>query len=237
MSLKTVFFDAYGTLLELENYYRDLSAQVLDGVGCGINQHHFWEAWNDEFNAIIFNIIEGQRPFMNIRTTYRVSLENALLRYGVSVSDKQLDELNKMCKTLLDQRCTILPSTRKTIEALKRKEGVKIGLISNGDNDELSHHLGDLAGLFDATTISESVRAYKPDAKIFQAALNGLETNPTEALFIGDNLRVDVNGANKAGIRSVWYNKDGKHSADGIKPHFTITSMNEVLEIVKLLYR
>lgn len=235
MGVKTIFFDAYGTLLELGGYYYDLAAQILDEVGCSINPHLFWETWNDEFNGILFGIVEGQHPFTNIRTTYKISLEKALLRHGISISDVQLDELNRMCKALLDQRCTILPSTRKTIETLKHKEGMKIGLISNGDNDELSRHLGDLIELFDATTISESARAYKPDSKIFQAALKELETNPEEALFIGDNLRIDVNGANKTGIRSVWYNKNGKHPEDGIKPHFTIANINEVLEIVKLL--
>ncbi len=234
MGVKTIFFDAYGTLLELGDYYCDLAAQILDEVGCSINPHLFWETWNDEFNGILFDIVEGQHPFTNIRTTYKISLEKALLRHGISISDVQLDELNKMCKTLLDQRCTISPSTRETIEALKHN-GVKIGLISNGDNDELSHHLGDLVKLFDATTISENVRTYKPDPRIFQAALKELGANPEEALFIGDNLRIDVRGANETGIRSVWYNKTGKHPADGIKPHFTIANINEVLEIVKLL--
>jgi len=234
MGVKTIFFDAYGTLLELGDYYYDLSTQVLNEVGCSIDPRFFWETWNDEFNGIIFDIIEGQHPFMNIRTTYKISLEKALLRHGISISDVQLDELNKMCKTLLDQRCTILPSARETIEALKHK-GMKIGLISNGDNDELSHHLGDLIELFDATIISESARAYKPDSKIFQAALEKLETKPEEALFIGDNLRIDVKGANETGIRSVWYNKNGTRPEDGIKPHFTITNINDILEIVKLL--
>ncbi|MDI6888422.1 MAG: HAD family hydrolase [Methanocellales archaeon] len=235
MGVKTIFFDAYGTLLELGDYYYDLAAQVLDEVGCSINPHLFWETWNDAFNGIIFDINEGQHPFTNIRTTYKISLKNAFLMFGISISDGRLDELNRMCKALLDQRCTILPSTRETIEALKHKEDVKIGLISNGDNDELSHHLGELVELFDATTISENVRAYKPDTRIFQAALKELNANPEEALFIGDNLRIDVNGANKAGIRSVWYNQKGALPEDGIKPHFTIANINEVLEIVKLL--
>jgi len=202
MGVKTIFFDAYGTLLELGDYYYDLSTQVLNEVGCSIDPRFFWETWNDEFNGIIFDINEGQHPFTNIRTTYKISLERAFLRYGISMRDGRLDELNRMCRKLLDQRCTILPSTRKTMKALKHK-GVKVGLISNGDSDELSHHLGDLVEFFDATTISEDVRAYKPNPKIFQAALKELDTKPEDALFIGDNLRIDVNGANKTGMNSL----------------------------------
>ncbi|MBU2617254.1 MAG: HAD family hydrolase [Euryarchaeota archaeon] len=234
MNEKTIFFDAYGTLLELGNYHRDLSALMLKETKCGLDLDSFHAAWNDEFERMIFDIIKGRSPFTTIRAIYGISLKNAFLKHSIHIDDEQVNELNVICREFLDQRCSILPSARKIIEMLK-KDGAKVGVISNGDNEELLCHLGDLVGLLDAVITSEDVGMYKPDPRIFQIALEELGVKACDSLHVGDNLRIDVVGAHKAGIGSIWYNRRCRPPRDGIKPMFTITDMNEVLEIVNLM--
>lgn len=236
MNEKTIFFDAYGTLLELGNYHRDLSALMLKETKCDLDLDSFHVAWNDEFDRAIFDIIKGQNPFTTIRAIYGTSLKNAFLKHSIHLEDEQVDELNIVCREFLDQRCSILPSASKIIAKLK-EDGANVGLVSNGDDEEVLYHLGDLVGLFDSVITSEKVGLYKPDPEIFRIALEEFGAKACNSLHIGDNLRIDVEGSNKAGIGSIWYNKRNDHPVDGIHPMFTISDMEEVLEIVNLISR
>ncbi len=234
MNEKTIFFDAYGTLLELGNYHRDLSALMLKEIQCDLDLDSFHVAWNDEFDREIFDIIEG-KPFTTIRAIYGTSLKKAFLQHSVHLEDEQVDELNVVCREFLDQRCCILPSARKIICKLK-EDGANVGLVSNGDDEEVFYHLGDLIELFDTVITSEKVGLYKPDPEIFKIALDALGADASSSLHVGDNLRIDVEGSNKAGIASIWYNKRSHRPLDGIRPMFTISDMEEVLEIVDLIF-
>ncbi len=235
MSEKTIFFDAYGTLLELGNYHRDLSALMLKETKCDLDLDSFHVAWNDEFDRDIFDIIKGNKPFTTIRKIYGTSLKNAFLKHSVQLEDEQVNELNIICREFLDQRCHILPSARKIIGKLK-EDGANVGLISNGDDEEVLYHLGDLVELFDSVITSENVGLYKPDPGIFKIALDALGADASNSLHVGDNLRIDVEGSNRAGVGSIWYNKRNKRPLDGIQPMFTISDMEEVLEIVNLMF-
>ena len=77
---------------------------------------------------------------------------------------------------------------------------------------------------------------YKPDPEIFKIALHELGADASNSLHVGDNLRIDVEGSNRAGVGSIWYNKRNKQPLDGIQPMFTISDMEEVLEIVNLMF-
>ncbi|MFC1786606.1 HAD family hydrolase [Halobacteriota archaeon] len=235
MNEKTIFFDAYGTLLELGNYHRDLSALMLKEAKFDLDLDSFHISWNEEFDRDIFGIIQGNKPFATIRAIYGTSLKNAFLRHSIQLEDEQVDELNIICREFLDQRCSVLPSASKIIGKLK-EDGANVGLISNGDDEEVLYHLGDVVELFDSVITSENVGLYKPDPEIFKIALDALGADASNSLYVGDNLHIDVEGANKAGIGSIWYNKRNKHPLDGIQPTFTISDMEEVLEIVNLMF-
>jgi putative hydrolase of the HAD superfamily len=63
-------------------------------------------------------------------------------------------------------------------------------------------------GLGDAfTTIITSASSgfYKSRPEIYQAALRDLGVAATETIHVGDSYRFDVQGARRAGLRTVWY--------------------------------
>ncbi|KGM56396.1 HAD family hydrolase [Lysobacter arseniciresistens ZS79] len=51
--------------------------------------------------------------------------------------------------------------------------------------------------------------AAKPDAGIFHAACARLGFAPGEVLHVGDDIRTDVEGAQRAGLRTAWINRGG----------------------------
>ncbi len=89
-----------------------------------------------------------------------------------------------------------------------RGHGVRIGLISNTIWPAEVHRL-DLAryGLLDhieALVFSSETGLWKPDPRIFQLALDQLGVPPKRAVFVGDRLMEDVQGAQRAGLRAVF---------------------------------
>ncbi len=58
---------------------------------------------------------------------------------------------------------------------------------------------------FDFLVCSETVNAEKPAKKLFLACAQKAGVPPEDCLFIGDNLRKDVLGAQNAGMEALWF--------------------------------
>jgi FMN phosphatase YigB (HAD superfamily) len=107
---------------------------------------------------------------------------------------------------------------------------------------------------FDHWSFSDEVGVFKPDAKIFAHALDGLGvTDPSTAAHVGDLRRTDVAGARAAGMVSVRYSgsnddptevvvpDEGDRAAlglsslepgDRVEAHHVITDHRQLLEVL-----
>ena len=101
--------------------------------------------------------------------------------------------------------CVLFPDAAQTLSSL-RAAGLKLGLITNGSVRMQSRKLECLAisSMFDTIMISEAEGIHKPDCQIFHRALERLNANPAQAVFVGDHPEVDVAGARAAGMQAVW---------------------------------
>ena len=104
---------------------------------------------------------------------------------------------------------TLAPGIEDTLKAF-RNEGVKLGIIcdvgitpSTALRGYLEHF--DVLRYFDHWSFSDDVGIYKPDARIFNHALDGLGVEAAEAAHVGDLRRTDVTGALGMGITAVRY--------------------------------
>jgi FMN phosphatase YigB (HAD superfamily) len=78
-------------------------------------------------------------------------------------------------------------------------------VITNGDARQAEKiQLAGLTGLFDVVLISDTVGVRKPSPAIFQMALDDVGSVAGDALFVGDNPPVDVEGARSAGLATAW---------------------------------
>ena len=87
-----------------------------------------------------------------------------------------------------------------------------MGIITNADQSvvKLIGLLG-LEGYLSAIITSEQARAEKPDAAIFRVAYAQVGLKPEEMVYVGDQYKTDVLGANQAGSRGILldrYNLD-----------------------------
>ncbi|MFZ6847065.1 HAD family hydrolase [Undibacterium sp. RuRC25W] len=93
---------------------------------------------------------------------------------------------------------------------------VKLGTISNGFAD--LHAIG-LAPHFEVSIAAHQFGCAKPDARIFHAACEKLRLLPAEVLYVGDDLLLDVQGAQAAGLKAGWMNRRRLESKDSHHPH------------------
>lgn len=86
-------------------------------------------------------------------------------------------------------------------------QGYKLGLISNGKSpfQENNFHALGLTEFFSAITVSEAAGLRKPDPEIFKYTCNELGCTPNECIFVGDNLKADIEGAKKVGMRTIFF--------------------------------
>ncbi len=105
-------------------------------------------------------------------------------------------------------------------------------LLEEGINDALMR-LG-LLRYFRSVVASSSMGYKKPHASLFQRALDELEIEPEEALFIGDRLVDDVSGAQALGMRAVLTHQFRQEPLDNtnVKPDAVIRRLAELPAVI-----
>ncbi|MCW4048563.1 MAG: HAD family hydrolase [Candidatus Bathyarchaeota archaeon] len=88
---------------------------------------------------------------------------------------------------------------------------------------------------FDALAFSDEVNWVKPNVKLFNAALEGLEVEPQETVHVGDSFKGDIIGAKDAGMRTIWVKTKEYEIPEDYKPDVVITSLLEFPEALKSL--
>lgn len=137
---------------------------------------------------------------------------------------------NELLTTYEQDFCQFVQPNAGVVEVINflRQKGLKLGLLSNGKSpfQQRNFQALHIAEFFDSIIISEKVGLRKPDPAIFHLALSELNVLPKHALFVGDDLIADVEGATNAGINSVFFNR---HQQKNTTQAFaTITALHEL---------
>ncbi|HEY1374733.1 MAG TPA: HAD-IA family hydrolase [Candidatus Binatia bacterium] len=124
----------------------------------------------------------------------------------------------------------LFPETEETLAALKRR-GLKLAVISNFDSRlfAILEGLG-VAPEFESILISSHAGYAKPAPEIFRQALERHQTKPGEALHVGDSVEKDAEGARGAGIQGVLLDRQAKLVAAGFPK---IKSLSGLLPLVE----
>jgi HAD superfamily hydrolase (TIGR01662 family) len=125
-------------------------------------------------------------------------------------------------------RVTLYPDAEKILPQLKEK-GLKIGLITNGlqsDINEILPKVG-LQNSFDVVVVVDTLRKMKPDVEVFHYALEKLNTVPSEAIFVGDEIETDYKGVQRCGLTVFLIDRDGKFRDKSVN---RISSLKDLFE-------
>jgi putative hydrolase of the HAD superfamily len=128
--------------------------------------------------------------------------------------------------------CQPVPGSREAVRALA-DAGLRLAITSNSDGtvaDHLARHewvqVGDGPGVpVDVVTDSGALGVGKPDARVFQATIDGLGLPADRILHVGDSTVYDVAGATAVGMQAAHMDPFGLCDGD----HRHIGALDEVL--------
>lgn len=131
----------------------------------------------------------------------------------------------------------VLGTAQALLDSL-RTRGVKTGVVANAWPDpgrvlRADAEFFGLAPYLDVLVYSDEVGSRKPDPGVFLAALAALGVDPTAAMYVGDRLDTDVQGAANVGMttaQALWFRADDSPSE--FEPDFLVFTAMDVLNAV-----
>jgi HAD superfamily hydrolase (TIGR01509 family) len=109
----------------------------------------------------------------------------------------------------------IRPGTRESLERIGKR--YRLGVISNADGkiSEVLSQCG-IADCFLTITDSGLIGYEKPHPAIFEKALEEMQADASESLYVGDIYSVDYIGATSAGMRAILFDACGAYEGKGL---------------------
>ena len=223
MTLKAVLFDLGLTLIGTASF-PEIYRQILVSFGINVSLEDITQAQKaGESECDTSTYDEKHRK--DFWTTYNVSLLEKL-----GIEEKKVFVASQIDKLWWKySQVQLFPDVEETLLGLKAK-GLKLGLVSNGFQQDLDHVLGKfgLEKWFDTIVCIDSCNCAKPDKRIFMYTLKKLGIHPHEAIFVGDSVLYDYEGALRVGIKPYLLDREAKPQSK----YDIITSLTQLLKIV-----
>jgi 2-haloalkanoic acid dehalogenase type II len=128
----------------------------------------------------------------------------------------------------------IFSEVPEALRALSRR--FRVGVVANADHDYLMRCLDHNSLRFDLLVDSETAGCYKPEPRMFQRACDVLSVPAGEAVMVGDTPETDIRGAQLAGLRAVWLNRDHRDwPGDLTRPDAVIEGLRELSHALRQL--
>ena len=244
-TIKTIAFDAYGTLFNFVNpdFHRAVSV-ILAEQGIETDIDAFFEKWVGSYGqAAVWaadrarnaggagsdHELNGPLPaWYSTREIWRRQFGVAFEHYGLSGDGEAAAEYLRRELSQVGP----YPDAHDTIEALARR-GYLLALLSNADEDFLQSALSRGRLRFSIIQSSESLRAYKPHRAIFEGLCLRASCEPHEVLYVGDSANSDVGGAQNVGMRVAWVRRDERPLPERLKqPDLVIDQLADLVPIL-----
>jgi HAD superfamily hydrolase (TIGR01509 family) len=198
-----ILFDAYGTLVELDEPVGRLRS-ALAGMGCAYSEVEVAAAFSTEVRFYRAHHDRGRddRGLRILRRACAGVFAGALpVPPPVEVAEASL---------AAGLRYRVFADVEPALDALA-SAGFRLAVASNWDASlpAILDEVG-LGARFAAVSVSAVAGARKPDAAVFHRALDRLGAAPGDAIHVGDDPVNDCVGAANAGLRAVLLDRQAK---------------------------
>jgi putative hydrolase of the HAD superfamily len=131
-------------------------------------------------------------------------------------------------------RLQLYPGVEDTIKRLL--QNYHLAIISDGQTAYAVPELNavGLFGYIDPVIVSGDFGYRKPDKRLFESALTAMKMEPSEVLFVGNDMYNDILGAQTLGIKTVFFRSNqGQQEKGGVEPDYIIYNFPELLNAVR----
>ena len=190
-----------------------------------------------EYQDLFYGMIKESRQTQR-EVNFETVLRYLFFKFNIEIEGKTTwEQILTVYYNVIHGVRLVYPEVKTTLETLSESE-VRMGIISNTTNPEFIKdkelRKTGLIQFFEFTIFSSATPYRKPHPSIFNAAISRLNVDPENILFVGDDLKMDVMGAQSVGMPTAWLNRDGSALVENITPLYQITSLLDLLVIEPL---
>jgi 2-haloacid dehalogenase len=214
MSVKALFFDVFGTLVDWRSGVAREAESILAAAGHKFDWFAFADAWRNEYQPAMEDVRAGRMPFCKLDVLHRRNLDRILPRFAVSgLAEEATRNLN-----LAWHRLPAWPDVPGGLARLKRR--FLLAPVSNG-NISLMVDLARRNGFpWDAILGAEVAGDYKPKPRVYLAACEAFDLPPGECMMVAAHTN-DLVAAAKCGLRTGHVARPNEHGPGRGEAHPT----------------
>ena len=224
----TILWDVDGTLLDFAAAEEAAIRSLFADFGLGVCTDAMLVRYS-EINRNYWRALErGEMTKPEILTR---RFEDFFAAEGLSGPSPA--EFNAAYQTRLGDTIVYCDGSDKLVASLRGK--VRQYAVSNGTVAAQTRKLArsGFDSLMDGIFLSERIGWEKPAKEFFDAVFREIgEERRAGSIIVGDSLTSDIAGANRAGIKSCWYNPRGAENNTAARPDYEIRSLEVVLKII-----
>lgn len=232
MPVKAVLFDMFDTLMMIEKDHEFYAPSIrrmynyLCGRGVDVPFERFEQTYIAERNKLF---AAADPHFKEPHFNVRVAATLRALGYDYDVSNPVVaaatcEFCEEFCKYV-----RIDADAEDTLKALKAK--YRLGMISNFAIPECVFKLlkaGGIDQFFDVIVVSGAVNRRKPHEEIFKSTLKLMDLKADEAVFVGDTIDADIEGAKAVGMSAIYIERRNQKASQKYLPDRTIKRLSEL---------
>jgi HAD superfamily hydrolase (TIGR01509 family) len=251
MNYTTLIFDAFDTVIHINN--SRLPTLRIDGQEIPTTAPAAYEAYTALFEKIEFDVFYRafSQSFAQVTARRRVDLKEILSqeRFRImldllghpqpEVTDAAVEQITRAHMGQLQQSFEVRPETFEILDWAKKR--YRTAMISNFAYAPTLYESLDQFGIrsaFETIVVSAEVGWCKPHRVIFDHTFKTMSIRPDEALFIGDQLYVDVYGALNCGMHVAWIETERQDwlppevRQPTCKPTYTVRLITELMDLL-----
>lgn len=225
MELDGVFLDMYGTLTTGDRAaVESVCTDIVNDTAVAISPQELSITWGERFfHAMDF---ANGDEFLTLIEIEARTLRETMAALGVEIDPQPY--ARRLAAYWQDP--PLQPETKQFLAAFSKP----ICIVSNADRVDVDTALARHGIRLASVLTSEDTRCYKPDPRIFDAALELTGWRRDRVIHVGDSLHSDVGGALLAGITSGWINRAHRiHDIGTHEPDYEFKDLNDLRTLVE----
>ncbi|MFZ2900110.1 MAG: YjjG family noncanonical pyrimidine nucleotidase [Saprospiraceae bacterium] len=222
-----LIFDADNTLLDFNRSARIALSETLQEIGL----EPFW-SYFEAYHGI------NLQCWADLEAGRITAEELKILRFSRFLAHLGIDgdprAMNSIYFEALKRATFRVDGALELVEALSLR-GYNMAVATNGlaEVQRLRLAKAGIDHFFSEIIVSEEIGYYKPNPGFFSTAVERIQARKTDRiLMIGDSLHTDIEGAQRAGWDTCWFNPAGADNSLPKSPDFIIGTLHQLLEIL-----
>lgn len=200
--IKAVFFDINDTLTN-HSRAQEVAIKKMAALLPEQDEAEFIKIWK-EIAKRYWELFEKKKTSFDEQRLERV--KSVWNHFKLKLTPQQISQYASYYVSYYEKALSVNPTLKVFLELLQANH-IPVGIISNG-YESIQRSRLKAVGIDSYFTdklilISEEIGIAKPDEKIFILAETTVGVPPSDILFFGDDLKIDIEPAKKRGWRTV----------------------------------